>query len=140
LRHNNATHTLGWITSLISIRTCISVRSKVADSRFGNGPSSENISQLRFGLYGHPLASAIASGESPTPLGPAAAGNETVGPGGAQIGPLGLTGGTDGMMRFGFSTSLRDIMRFGAEEEARKGPEAGLRPSRRRFGTRRTGS
>jgi hypothetical protein len=57
---------------------------------------------------------------TPRPVSP------TMPAGGATIGPLGFTGSTNGMVRFGFSTSLRDIARFAAREQARKPSDGGL--------------
>jgi hypothetical protein len=93
----------------------------------GEGPDAGDISRMRLGLYSRPLASAFGPAEpstaTPGPGGPA---SEAMAAGGASVGPLGFTGSTDGVERFGFSTSLRDVARFAAQEEARKASDSGL--------------
>jgi len=98
-----------------------------ADTRLSDGPNIGDISQMRLGLFGRPLASTFASDVLPAaPFGIGPTGTEVPGTGAAQIGPLGLAGSTDGIVRFSFSTSLRDMARFVAEQDARKAGGAGL--------------
>jgi hypothetical protein len=80
--------------------------------RLGDGPDAGDLARLRFGQERTFNLSDV---------------NSAANDGGTGVsGPFKANGNTDGLMRFGFSTSLRDIARYAADTEARKTQEAGF--------------
>ena len=88
-------------------------------ARLGDGPDAGDLTRMRFGLRDRPIAASRDDNPFPTPLGLGGNDRDTA-PGGGAVttGPLRLQGNTDGAMRFGFSTSLRDVARYAVEREA----------------------
>ncbi len=100
-----------------------------ASSRLGAGPDAGDLSRMRFGLRERSQLVSPDGNPFPTQSGVGAQfGNDGAWPAGGgsvMTGPIRMTGNSDGAMRLGFSTSLRDFTRYTATEEARKAGEAG---------------
>jgi outer membrane autotransporter protein len=79
-------------------------------ARFGGGPDASDLSRLRFGQERSFLLSDRENNVADRGIN----------------GPISANGNTDGLMRFGFATSLRDVARYAVESEARKAQDAGL--------------
>jgi len=95
-------------------------------ARLGAGPDAGDLTRMRFGLRDRP-GTALPDGGlpgSPSMLGLPDSDLPTGG-GTVKTGPMQLTGNTDGVTRFSFSTSLHAIARYAAAAEASKTAEAG---------------
>ena len=95
--------------------------------RLGEGPDAGDLTRMRFGLRDRPIAA--SRDDNPFPAPPSLGGidrDTAIGGGTVTTGPLRMMGNTDGPMRFGFATSLRDVARYSAEAEASKTDEPGL--------------
>jgi hypothetical protein len=94
-------------------------------ARVGAGPDAGDFTRMRFGLRDRPEA-AFPSGEvTPSQGMLGIPGNDQPTGGSVTTGPMRLTGSTDGITRFSFSTSLRDVMRYSATTDASKSAETG---------------
>lgn len=96
-------------------------------ARLGDGPDAGDLSRMRFGMRDRPGAALPDS----SPFSPPSSvfgisGSDPATRGGSvTAGPMRLTGSADGVTRFSFSTSLREMARYAAAAEASKSAKAG---------------
>jgi outer membrane autotransporter protein len=84
-------------------------------------PEAGELSRFKIGGRERQLGMGLNGGLTGTPSAFGLYDDETQsGRGAATSGPVRITGNTDGAMRFGFSTSLRDVARHADEADARK--------------------